>query len=149
MCSSSEATPCEVDSLSETQLCPASVLSLQMRTADAQQPSASAVTKHVMIGCPMWDLGSNYKLFVKAPMNNDLTVLHVARLAQVRTETPSESGGESEGIELSPLKAASKDNMDNVKDAELKSVPSVASISAARQTNALDSMSLSEGQQGD
>lgn len=74
-------------------------------------------------------------------MNNDLTVLHVARLAQVRTETPSESGGESEGIELSPLKAASKDNMDNVKDAELKSVPSVASISAVRQTNALDSMS--------
>lgn len=82
-------------------------------------------------------------------MNNDLTVLHVARLAQVRTETPSESGGESEGIELSPLKAASKENMDNVKDAELKSVPSVASISAARQTNALESMSLSEGQQGD
>lgn len=112
MCSSSEATPCEVDSLSEAQLCPASVLSLQMRTADAQQPSASAVTKHVMIGCPMWDLVSSYKLFVKAPMNNNLTVLHVARLAQVRTETPSESGGESEGIEL-------------------------------------ESMSLSEGQQGD
>lgn len=89
----------------------------------------------------MWDLGPSYELFVKAPMNNDLTVLHVARLAQVRTETPSESGGESEGIELSPLKAASKDNMDNVKDTELKSVPSVASISTPRETNALESMS--------